>query len=158
MAELNGRKIKGMDAEEVKRFMDIALLELKRAERYRSFLSLLILNLSEFLATAGRRKINSLEESRQFTVRAVNRLRHGARETDMITNLDDSRLAMILPETDRQGAQCAAVRFHEMITEFMAEFMQSDYHFKIPLEITSFPNSDDEDSLKIKLTNLFAGN
>lgn len=158
MAKLNGRKIKGMDAEEIKRFRDIALLELKRAERYRSFLSLLVLNLSEFLATAGRRKINSQEESRQFVVRAVNRLRQGARETDMITNLDNSRLAMILPETDRKGAQCAADRFHEMITEFMAEFMQSDYRFEIPLEITSFPNSNDGDSLKIRLTNLFAGN
>ena len=107
-AATEGRKAKGMEAGDVKKFRDQALLELKRAERYRNFLSLLVLNLSEFLATVGKRKIDSPKKAQEFIIQAINRLKISSRETDIISPLDNSRLAMLLPETDRGGAEMAA--------------------------------------------------
>jgi len=157
-AELDGRTAKGMEAADIKKFRDLALLELKRAERYRNFLSLLVLNLSEFLATAGRRKIDSPQKAHQFISQAINRIKHGARETDIISAIDNSRLALLLPETDQKGAAVAAERFRELVSELMSEILELDYDFRIPLEVTSFPGSPDKKSLRMRLTDIFAGN
>ena len=150
----NGRRQSGMDADKICHFRDLALLELKRAERYRNFLSLLVLNLSEFLSTAGRRKINSLEETGQFMDAIVKRVKQAARETDFVSNMDNARLVMLLPETDHNGAQVAGERFQELVSEFLAEFLQSNYDFSIPLEISCFPDSAGQKSFKNRLMNL----
>ncbi len=148
----------GMDAIKVTQFRDLALLELKRAERYRNFLSLLVLNLSEFLATVGRRKITSEAEEDRLLDKAINRLRQESRETDLISRLDDARLAMLLPETDFNGARIAADRFQALLNELLGDFLQSSYRFDVPLEITSFPDATGEASFKSRLAGLAARN
>ena len=142
----------------IEQFRDAALLEMKRAERYRNFLSLLILNLSEFLATAGKRKIDSSEQAQEFVKDAAERLGHHVRETDLISILDNDQLIMLLPETDLNSARLAADRFTEILSEFMSEFIDSDYRFNVPGEITSFPDPTGEASLKSKLAVMFGDN
>lgn len=144
----------GMDAIKVSQFRDLALLELKRAERYRNFLSLLVLNLSDFLATVGRRKISSEEQENILLDKAIDRLRRASRETDLISRLDDARLAMLLPETDFNGARIAADRFQMLLNDLLADFLQSSYRFDVPLEITSFPDATGEASFKSRLAGL----
>jgi PleD family two-component response regulator len=148
----------GMDAIKVAQFRDLALLELKRAERYRNFLSLLVLNLSEFLGTVGRRKITSEDQENCLLDKAINRLRLESRETDLISRLDDDRLAMLLPETDFNGARIAADRFQGLLTDLLADFLQSNYRFDVPLEITSFPDATGEVSFKSRLAGLASRN
>jgi len=150
MAGNNG-DLRGMDADNVRQFRDLALLELKRAERYRNFLSLLVLNLSEFLTNAGRRKMASSADVDRFMETVVNRVKLEARETDMISPLDNDHLVMLLPETDQLGAKAAAERFQDLITDFMSEFLGSDYEFNVPLEISSFPDPTGETTLKSRL-------
>jgi PleD family two-component response regulator len=148
----------GMDAIKVAQFRDLALLELKRAERYRNFLSLLVLNLSDFLATVGRRKITSEEQEDILLDKAIDRLRRASRETDLISRLDDARLAMLLPETDFNGARIAADRFQTLLNDLLADFLQSNYRFDVPLEITSFPDATGEASFKSRLAGLSTAN
>jgi GGDEF domain-containing protein len=157
MTSFDGRKFSGMDAEQLSKFRDQVLIELKRAERYRNFLSLLVLNLSEFLRTAGRRKIGSHEEAQHFMKSAVRRVQGGARETDMISGLDSNHLVMLLPETDNQGAQVAAERFQRLLAEFLGELLESDYDFDIPLEIMSFPDQSGRRNFANKISRLFPG-
>lgn len=147
-----------MDADKIMEFRDLALLELKRAERYRNFLSLLVLNLSEFLATAGKRKISSPDDAREFVEKAAARLKAFSRETDMISRLGDARLVMLLPETDPSGARVAAGRFQKLIADYLGEVLESDFRFEVSLEIASFPDSGGEASLKTRLKGLFASN
>lgn len=146
----NNRDI-GMDAENIIQFRDLALLEIKRAERYRNFLSLLVLNLSEFLTTVGRRKMLSEDDTTRFMDSIMDRVKRSARETDMISQVDRDQVVMLLPETDRSGAQHAAERFQDLVTEFLSEFLDSKHAFSIPLDISSFPDSDGESSLKNRL-------
>lgn len=145
-----------MDAEIICRFRDIALMELKRAERYRNFLSLLVLNLSEFLSTAGRRKIVSRKEAEQFMETVVEHVKGGARETDLISGVNTQRLVMLLPETDREGARVAGERFQKLLSEFLSDFLESEHQFEIPLEITSFPEQSGKSNFQNRLKNIFA--
>jgi GGDEF domain-containing protein len=144
-----------MDADKISRFRDTALLELKRAERYRNFLSLLVLNLSEFLSTAGRRKISSRAEVEKFMSTVTDRIKRGARETDIVSGINNRHLVMLLPETDRIGAEAAAERFQQLVTEFLSDFLDSDYQFDIPLEITSFPDQSSRKGFRNRLRRLF---
>lgn len=155
MVAFNGRKQTGMDADTVCRFRDIALMELQRAERYRNFLSLLVLNLSEFLSTAGRRKIESRKEAQRFMETVVNRVKGRARETDMISGVNNAHLVMLLPETDNKGAEVAGERFQKLLSEYLSDFLESDYRFDVPLEITSFPEQSGKKHFKSRLKNLF---
>ena len=150
-----------MEADKLIQFRDLALLELKRAERYRNFLSLMVLNLSEFLSSVGRRKITSQQEAEAFIKEVIERVKRDARETDMISKVDNARLVMILPETDRNGAEVASGRVKELLSEFMSEFMSesmdSSYRFEVPVEISSFPDQIPDDiSFKQRLQNLLA--
>lgn len=147
-----------MDADRIARFRDLALMELKRAERYRNFLSLLVLNLSEFLSTAGRRKIGNQEEAQKFMETVVNRIRRKARETDMISGISTANLVLLLPETDRVGAEIAGERFQKLLSDFLADFLESDYRFNVPLEITSFPEQSGRKHFRNRLLSLFVSN
>lgn len=131
-------------------------MELKRAERYRNFLSLLVLNLSEFLSTAGRRKITSDEEATRFMESLINRIQKGARETDVISGARNAHLVMLLPETNQVGAEIAAKRFRKLLSEFLADYLDSDYRFDIPLEITSFPDQSGLKHFTNRLETLFS--
>jgi hypothetical protein len=156
MVNRQWRTHKGMDANKISRFRDIALMELKRAERYRNFLSLLVLNLSEFLSTAGRRKITSDEEATRFMESLINRIQKGARETDVISGARNAHLVMLLPETNQVGAEIAAKRFRKLLSEFLADYLDSDYRFDIPLEITSFPDQSGLKHFTNRLETLFS--
>lgn len=144
-----------MEADKLAQFRDMALLELKRAERYRNFLSLLVLNLSEFLSTAGRRKISSQEDADEFMRTVIERIKHGARETDMISGINNRNLVMLLPETDRSGARTAGQRFQKLVTEYLSDFLNSDFPFEIPVEITSFPDQASRKGFRSRIRRLF---
>jgi len=145
-----------MDANTILRFRDIALIELKRAERYRNFLSLLVLNLSEFLSTAGRRKITSDEDTTRFMESLIDRVQKGARETDVISGTRNASLVLLLPETNQVGAEIAGKRFRKLLSEFLADYLDSDYRFDIPLEITSFPDQSGLKHFTNRLETLFS--
>ncbi|MFH1699520.1 MAG: hypothetical protein ABIE07_02940 [Candidatus Zixiibacteriota bacterium] len=154
-----GRKKKGMEAESIIKFRDQVLLELKRAERYRNFLSMLVLNLSEFLSSAGRRKIKSDKDADEFIKDLLYRLRLVSRETDTISPIDHSRLVMLLPETDKKGANVASNRIRGQLSDYLSEFLELDYQFDVKVEIASFPdNNRDDVSFKSKLNSLFGVN
>ena len=156
MSNQQWRTHKGMDANTILRFRDIALIELKRAERYRNFLSLLVLNLSEFLSTAGRRKITSDEDTTRFMESLIDRVQKGARETDVISGTRNASLVLLLPETNQVGAEIAGKRFRKLLSEFLADYLDSDYRFDIPLEITSFPDQSGLKHFTNRLETLFS--
>lgn len=144
-----------MDADKIERFRDMAVLELKRAERYRNFLALLVLNLSEFMDTAGRRRIESDSDAAKFIEQATNRIKASLRETDFVSRLDNARLVMLLPETDDSGAKITADRIGNLVSEFMSEFLDSDYNFDVPVEISSFPEETGRKSFQNRINSLF---
>lgn len=147
----------GMDANRMNQFQDWANRELKRAERYRSFLSLVVFNLSGFLSTVGQRKINSPDEIDRFLAGLVERVVEGARESDLVSALDNARLVLLLPETDDEAAAVAAGRFQTLISEYLGALAGTDYRFEVPLEVISFPGRSDQRSLKVRLSELETG-
>ena len=118
-----------------------ALRELKRAERYCEFLSLLVVDLSTlaqskprfFAKLSPRQKSAQLADLRDFISGAV-------RETDLVSGFEENRLGLLLAETPQDGAKALSKRLEESIKYFLREKLQLGGQVQIPLLVVSYPD------------------
>ena len=82
-------------------------VELNRAERYRVFVSLTVIDLEPATAVAGEKASEILQD-------IMSRVKDAVRACDYVELLDDHSLAVLLPETPRQGAEVAARRLADL--------------------------------------------
>lgn len=119
---------------EPQRFLNRVDKELKRAERYRIFISLLVLDLS-FIDSEI---IEDPDAIKQEILEAVAK---EIREIDLVSVLKDSKLALLFPETNRQGAETASKRITEAIKKNLADKKQEAAEQLITMEMSSFPDA-----------------
>lgn len=115
-------------------FINQAGLELKRAERYRIFVSLVVLDLS--FREAGDRLPRTFSGE---TIADV--IRQNVRSSDNFAFLDDRSVAILFPETSRQGAEVTARRISEAIKSEVKKISGNGWDDVIPLEMASYPDS-----------------
>lgn len=115
--------------------------ELKRAERYRIFLSLLIFNLGPVIDRGGSAGITENEARERFLsdVRAF--ISNTIREIDAVSNANGIKVGLLLPETSRQGAEATARRIAREINGFCKEYFPDTNDHFIPIEISSYPDA-----------------
>jgi len=111
--------------------------ELKRAERYRSFVSLVIFNISPIIGDTAA----SESDRAGFLGEIRSMIRHSVREVDAVSNSSDARIGLLLPETPRQGAEAAARRLTGMLNRFCADHFSKPAEYLLPIEISSFPDA-----------------
>ncbi|TET95098.1 MAG: hypothetical protein E3J26_03390 [Candidatus Zixiibacteriota bacterium] len=115
-------------------FFERVGLELKRAERYRLFVSLIVLDLS-FVRSVNR------DQSPQLLGDLLQVVRENIRVIDNVSALADHRVALLLPETSRQGAEIAARRLSELIRSSLTQQTSGRIDDTIPLEMVSYPDA-----------------
>jgi GGDEF domain-containing protein len=109
-------------------------VELNRAERYRVFVSMTVLDLSPTEEMAGERADEVLEEVTAGIKEAV-------RTCDHVALLNKSYLAVLLPETPRQGAEVAGRRLAGIARVRLTARLGSEADQVIPVEIASYPDT-----------------
>lgn len=116
--------------------------ELKRAERYRYFVSLIVFDIGSVLDLAGNGVLKN-EKTRGKFLTELNKLLYGAvREVDAISNhRHRTRIGLLLPETTRQGAESAARRISSSFVEFLTNYFGQPTDYMVPVEISSFPDA-----------------
>ncbi len=108
-------------------------LELKRASRYRTFISLIIIDLSS---------IGAFEDNTSPILEDITMaVRGNIRETDEAATLDGNRIGLLVPETSRQGAEIAARRIHEVVKSHLNGMGALNGTNPVRLEIASFPDA-----------------
>ncbi len=115
-------------------FFEQADLELKRAERYRLFVSLLVLDLSFVSGLDGC-------QSPELEGELLQVVQGNIRVVDNVSILADHKVVLLLPETSRQGAEIAARRLSELIRGNLVRHTGGTIDSAIPLEITSYPDA-----------------
>lgn len=115
-------------------FLEAADLELKRAERYRIFVSMVLLdlNVADHLQDKGDQEIH--QELLQLVGSSL-------RAFDSVALMPGNRMALLMPETPRQGAEAAARRATELIRNRLAEISEVLRDVVVPLEMTSYPDA-----------------
>lgn len=128
-------------------FLSHAEVELKRAERYRIFVSLVVVDLTSIRPALG----NSLSGA---DAELLEMLRTHTRASDIASMVDQTSLALLFPETSRQGAEAAGRRLVDLIRKFVAgRSGQVDDHV-IPMEMASYPDAAGARSLAAFLEEL----
>ena len=115
-------------------FLTLADIELKRAERYRIFVSLIVIDFSRTRQIHENCTQEKLAELALFTSGKV-------RACDTVTALGDCRLAILFPETARQGAESAARRLGDLVKRHIADKLSVGTDEVIPMEIASYPDA-----------------
>jgi GGDEF domain-containing protein len=115
-------------------FADRVGVELNRAERYRVFVSLTVLDLTGAGQAAG-------EDVSQTLSAITETVREAVRACDYVELLGDNCLALLLPETPRQGAEVASRRLAQMVRERLRELTDIEDDVVIPVEIASYPDT-----------------
>jgi hypothetical protein len=109
-------------------------VELKRAERYRIFMSLVAVDLSFTEQLLG-------EEAPGFIERVSELTQSNIRVCDVASIVGESCLVMLLPETSRQGAEISGRRLAEMIQGELSHVSKQEVHDVIPMEMASYPDA-----------------
>lgn len=115
-------------------FFERVDLELRRAERYRLFVSLIVLDLS---------LVRSLDrdDGLQLVGDLLQEVGKNIRVMDNASVTTGYRLALLLPETSRQGAEIAARRLSELVRGSLTQRTSGRIDDTIPLEMASYPDA-----------------
>jgi GGDEF domain-containing protein len=115
-------------------FLERVGIELKRAERYRIFVSLIVLDLGvcrKYFPQESEARLEEIETlSRKIT-----------RASDYISLVEGDCLALLFPETSRQGAEMAARRLTATIRQHIQTTSGVALDEMIPLDMASYPDA-----------------
>ncbi len=131
-------------------FFDLAVVELKRAERYRIFVSLAVLDLTFLHQSFG-------EKAGQIVARLAGLIAQSTRASDSASLLENNRVALLFPETSRQNAGIAARRITSLIRTWLKEHEGQIADEMISVEMASYPDAGGTKTLTNFLEELAAG-
>ncbi|UCE23237.1 MAG: hypothetical protein JSU74_07985 [Candidatus Zixiibacteriota bacterium] len=115
-------------------FLDRVNIELKRAERYRIFVSVIVLDVGFVQSSFPNQTSSVMTELRSVIQKNV-------RAIDNVSLLTPSKLGLLFPETTRQGAEIASRRISDLVRTRLSELSNQDYEQVIPLEMASYPDA-----------------
>ncbi|UCD95239.1 MAG: hypothetical protein JSU69_04100 [Candidatus Zixiibacteriota bacterium] len=115
--------------------------ELKRAERYRIFLSLVTFNIGPILDLAGDQALRNEVEKTRFLDGLHRTVQRSVREVDSLSDSGSVKIGLLLPETPRQGAEAAARRISETLHRYCTDYFSQPADYLVPIEISSFPDA-----------------
>lgn len=115
-------------------FFEQAQVELKRAERYRVFVSLVVLDCS------SAKKIHDAPLA-DIIGNIESMVRKHIRGCDYVSFCGETCLMVLFPETSRQGAETAGKRLSETVRTKVQELSGGQIDEVVPLEMASFPDA-----------------
>lgn len=122
-----------------KDFDNLAQIELKRAERYANFLSLIVIDLKKLVRDYSKQ----LSKNSGVWEKELNHLVcQSVRQTDLVSGIQNHKLALLLTETPRSGAQVLASRLSESLKIFLNTAFNITLPQRLSLEIVSFPDKN----------------
>ena len=126
-------------------FMDRVDIELKRAQRYQIFVSLLVYDLSSVSS-------NNSDNNNSLTHKILKAVGQAVRAIDNVSLLASNKIALLLPETNRQGAEIASKRISSVVQECLESYSsQIDLETVAP-EMASYPDAAGMKTIKDFLT------
>jgi GGDEF domain-containing protein len=113
--------------------------ELKRAQRYLSFVSYLNID-TQKLGLTDDTAVNM--QNPDLLNRLRKHIRNAVRQTDLISGVTNGKLSVLLVETNREGAEIVKDRLRESIKYFLHEVVDSPMNWKVNIDSGSFPGDE----------------
>lgn len=129
-------------------FRSRAAEEVQRVKRYPSFVSLLSLDLSHISCEDDLENFENLEKFYNGIRDLISKM---VRETDLISNIYNGKIALLLLETPRRGAEVLSKRLKKSIRYFLCNNTKSPLNWRVPSKESCFPgiNTDENSFLSV---------
>jgi len=124
-------------------FIERTRQELSRAERYCLFLSIMLIDLSEFSRALGKRKNVSAAAAESLAERLENGLRQTVRDSDVVASFDRNRVGLLLMETSRTGLKVVKERIEGFLRDYLRGAFQIPFEPVYQIKAASFPEEPD---------------
>ena len=118
---------------EAGKFAERVGLELNRAARYHFFVSFVVFDFSVFGAESPCLSEACAHMESLFTA--------NTRKVDEIAVIDSERMAVLLPETTRQGAEIVSRRLSDLVLEQIKKSGRKTPEAAFHVEIASYPDA-----------------
>jgi two-component system cell cycle response regulator len=116
--------------------------EIKRARRYPTFLSLIVIDVSH---VSSPHEIENFSEIEKFHAGLRNLIKKTIRETDLLSSNGSGKIAILLLETAREGASAFSKRLKKTVKYFLANNTVSPVNWRVPIAESCFPDSRGKD-------------
>ena len=113
--------------------------ELKRAQRYLSFVSYLNID-TQKLGSNEEPVINM--QNPDLLNKLRKHIRKAVRQTDLISGFNNGKLSVLLVETNKEGAEIVKNRLRDSIKYFLHEIVESPMNWKVNIDSGSFPGNE----------------
>jgi GGDEF domain-containing protein len=117
--------------------------ELKRAERYSEFLSLIIIDLKSLKRFSAKGMSKHYKNQKDFFIDLERFIKKSVRETDIVSGFEDDKLGLLLSETPEAGADCLVKRLNESLNYLVSNSFEIPQEWQPCYEILSFPEKED---------------
>lgn len=118
-----------------------ALQELKRAERYSEFVSLILIDLEKGLEVLSKKKKQAFL-SYDWEKDLYDLVKKEIRQTDIISGFENKKMALLLTETSQDGAKALANRLMDEILLHLAAERKKLLDPRSLMKIVSFPDKE----------------
>jgi len=127
-------------------FASVVRHELKRSERYCSFMSMLTVMLENLDERLERKFPVDEVNADCFVAKLSEAIKSTVRSTDVVSNFDRDRVGLLLVETPRDGATVLARRLEDHLSTFLNQTGELTSALNVRIEVATFP--DDSDSIE----------
>jgi GGDEF domain-containing protein len=123
-------------------FASMVRHELRRSERYCTFVSLMTLRLAKLAERLQKKFPADAVKTEEFIAHLWNVIRSSVRSTDVVSRVDRDRIGVLLAETSKEGAMTLAQRLSDTLSLFLDETGEQTSNVDVFIEIGSFPSPD----------------
>lgn len=116
-----------------------AMQELKRAERYSEFISLILIDLEKWLGPLTKKQKES-SYSANWEKDLYDLVTRETRQTDVVSGIEHNKMALLLTETSPEGAKLLAQRLTQEIALVLTAERKKLLDPKALMKIVSFPD------------------
>ena len=116
--------------------------EIRRAKRYPTFISLVLLDVSHINSSGEIENFSNLD---QFYMSLQDLVKKSIRETDLISSNGSGKIAILLIETPSEGATAFSERLKKTVKYFLCDNTKSPVNWRVPTRESYFPGSTGED-------------
>jgi GGDEF domain-containing protein len=131
---------------DIRTFKVRALEELRRAKRYATFVSMLLIDLSHVDSDSEIENFGNFDD---FILSVRKLVRNSIRESDLITTSSRHLILILLLDTPKEGASALSERLKKSLRYFMCNNIRSPLNWRVPTKEYYFP-SDPGDSFSIQ--------
>ena len=117
-------------------FRNRAMEEIKRAKRYPTFVSMILLDISHINSQGEIENFDNLD---QFYSNLLNLVGRSVRDTDIISPLSTGKIAILLVETAQEGTYALLERLKKTIKYFLCNNTKSPANWRVPSKESFFP-------------------